>query len=197
MRKEEIFKQVSERTFLVTLACPSPQPVIYSDVLNEDQLEKVSESLKSLLSYLTAKSSIFIINLPFWTDLVIRPEFDKHKIKQALILENKRRTKNNKINTKSLYDDWALFNNYPICDELEEYGFNNFVWLFNMKENDYLNWMELKKLCKSYQENHIDKNPAEIYQILIDEGHCIPSISMLNQIYKDYKSIRSLFNINL
>jgi O-antigen biosynthesis protein len=62
------------------LACPSPQPVIYSDVLNEDQLEKVSESLKSLLSYLTVKSSIFIINLPFWTDLVIRPEFDKHKI---------------------------------------------------------------------------------------------------------------------
>ena len=124
-------------------------------------------------------------------------EFDKHKIKQALILENKRRTKNNKINTKSLYDEWALLNNYPICDELEEYGFNNFVWLFNMKENDYLNWTELKKLCKSCQENHINKNPAEIYQILIDEGHCIPSISMLNQIYKDYKSIRSLFNINL
>lgn len=75
-----IFKQVSERTFLVTLSCPSPQPVIYSDVLNEDQLEKVSESLKSLLSYLTARNSIFIINLPFWTDLVIKPEFDKHKI---------------------------------------------------------------------------------------------------------------------
>jgi hypothetical protein len=124
-------------------------------------------------------------------------EFDKHKIKQALILENKRRTKNNKINTKPLYDDWALLNNYPTCDELEEYGFNNFIWLFNMKENDYLSWPELKKLCKSCQENNIDKNPAEIFQILIDEGHCIPSINMLHQIYKDYKSIRSLFNINL
>lgn len=75
-----IFKQVSERTFLVNLKCSIPLPVIYSDVLNENQLEKVSESLKKLLDYLDTNSSIFIINLPFWTDLVIKSEFNKHKI---------------------------------------------------------------------------------------------------------------------
>jgi glycosyltransferase involved in cell wall biosynthesis len=57
-----------------------PLPVIYSDVLNENQLEKVSETFKKLLSYLGTNNSIFIINLPFWTDLVIKSEFNKHKI---------------------------------------------------------------------------------------------------------------------
>jgi hypothetical protein len=118
-------------------------------------------------------------------------EFDKYKIKQALILENKKNK--NKINTKSMYDEWAILNNYPICDELEEYGFNNFMWLFNMKEDEYLSFTELKKLCKSYQGNHINKTPAEIYQELINEGHCMPQEP--EHFYgKKFSNFNDLFN---
>jgi superfamily II DNA or RNA helicase len=99
-------------------------------------------------------------------------EFDKYKIKHALIQENKKR--DNKINTKSQYDEWALEMNYPICDELEEKGFSDFKWLFNMKSDDYLKWGELKKVCKEYQKNYQNKKPHELYKIMLTNENNVP-----------------------
>ena len=124
-------------------------------------------------------------------------EFDKYKIKNALIFANKKYSPNEKINTKSKYDIWAFQNDFPICDDLEDFGFNDFKWLFSMDLNDYLSWIELKKLCKQYQLTNPKLSPAKIYDLMIGDNVKVPDISMLNQLYKEYNSLRNLFSISL
>lgn len=125
-------------------------------------------------------------------------EFDKYKIRHILIQENNKRDDKNKINTKSMYDLWATEMNYPICDELEEFGFNDFKWLFNMKSDEYLNWSELKKVCREYQMEYSDENPLCMYDLLLKEDkYNIPPKTMLYQIYKEYKSMKDLFIIGM
>ncbi len=122
-------------------------------------------------------------------------EFDKYKIKNALKLYNSKQE--TKINTKSLYDSWALIYGYPISDELEEKGFSDYTWLFDMKTKDYLSWNELKKLCKDYQGEYNELMPNKIYEIMLKEKNYLPPVSMLNQIYKEYQSMRNLFSLSL
>ncbi len=104
---------------------------------------------------------------------------------------------NKKINTKSLYNEWAILNNFPISDELEEKGFNDFKWLFDIKDTDYLSWNELKKVCKEYQEKYSETIPNKIYELMLKENINIPHISMLNQTYKGYQSMRDIFSFSL
>ena len=119
-------------------------------------------------------------------------EFDKYKIKHALIQENKKRGDKDKINVKSMYDEWALQMNYPICDELEEKGFLDFKWLFNMKSDDYLKWGELKGVCKEYQEKYQNKKPYELYQIMLNNESNIP-IEPEHFYEKQFTNLNDLF----
>lgn len=116
--------------------------------------------------------------------------FDKHKIKNLLIVEN---NNNNIINTKSKYDAWAFNNNFPSCDELIELKFNDFKWLFNIKDNDFLSWKELKKLCKKYQSENSDIKSSDLYEIIIKENHNVPPEP--DEFYKNkFTSFNDLFN---
>lgn len=87
--------------------------------------------------------------------------------------------KNERINTKSAYDSWALIYDFPLSEELEEKGFNDFKWLFDIKDNDYLYWVLLKKLCKEYQNNYGDVVIRDLYSIIENEYEKILPISML------------------
>ena len=116
--------------------------------------------------------------------------FDKHKIKNLLIVEN---NKNNIINTKSKYDAWAFNNNFPSCDELIELKFNDFKWLFNIKDNDFLSWKELKKLCKKYQIENPDIKSSYLYEIIIKTYSNVPPEP--DEFYKNkFTSFNDLFN---
>ena len=92
--------------------------------------------------------------------------------------ENKQRiTKGLKIiNTKSKYDEWAILKDYPMSDILEEYGFNNFKWLFGMNDSDYLSYSELVKICKEYKEKYETEHlsPVKLYSILQKDNDKIP-----------------------
>ncbi len=81
---------------------------------------------------------------------------------------------------------------------MEEYGFTDFKFLFDLAESDYLSWNELKKLCKEYQNKHSDIiSPAKIYKKMIEDKYDIPPIEMLGQLYDEYNSLKNLFSINL
>jgi superfamily II DNA or RNA helicase len=123
---------------------------------------------------------------------------DKYKIRNAILTENKKRKEGEKINTKSMYNEWASENNHPISDELEELGFTDFKWLFGMKTDDYLGWVDLKKLCKEYQNKFPDENTNNLFELLQkDINMNVPPKTMLHQIYKEYKSMKDLFTINI
>ena len=98
-------------------------------------------------------------------------DYDKYKIRNAINQENKKRKKDNNsiIDTKAEYDKWATVCDFPICDELEECGFNDFKWLFSMKDDDYLNWIELKKVCKEYMSKYNELKPAELYKKMLED----------------------------
>ena len=119
-------------------------------------------------------------------------DFDKYEIKNALVKANKKYSPNEKINTKSKYDIWAFQNNFPICDDLEDFGFNDFKWLFSMDLNDYLSWIELKKLCKQYQMTNPILSPAKIYDLMIGDNVKVPIEP--EEIYKNkFTNIGDLF----
>ena len=119
--------------------------------------------------------------------------FDKYKIKNAIINANKKYSSNEKINTKSKYDIWAFQNDFPICDDLEDLGFNDFRWLFSMDLGDYLSWGELKKLCKKYQSDNPKLSPAKIYDLMI--GDNVKVAVEPEEIYKKkFVNLNELFN---
>ena len=120
-------------------------------------------------------------------------EFDKYEIKNALVKANKKYSPNEKINTKSKYDIWAFQNNFPICDDLEDFGFNDFKWLFSMDLNDYLSWIELKKLCKQYQMTNPILSLAKNYDLMIRDNAKVPIEP--EEIYKKkFVNLNELFN---
>lgn len=112
-------------------------------------------------------------------DAFFKREKDITVIRRELIKENKKRAseKRELIKTKVLYDEWAKERNYPICDELEELDNKiSFGWLFDIKNNEYLAWDELVKLCREvrYTKYKNIKNFACIYQEMIKDGYNIP-----------------------
>ena len=66
-----------------------------------------------------------------------------------------------------------------------------------MNLDDYLSWIELKKLCKQYQLDNPTLSPAKIYNLMVKDNIKVPDISMLNQLFKEYNSLRNLFSISL
>jgi superfamily II DNA or RNA helicase len=164
-----------------------------------DKEQKEKEILELIQMYVDVET-LRIYQIDINTDILAMlnvKEYDKYKIKNAIINANKKYSPNEKINTKSKYDIWAFQNDFPICDDLEDFGFNDFKWLFSMDLNDYLSWIELKKLCKQYQLTNPKLSPAKIYDLMIVNNVKVPDISMLNQLYKEYNSLRNLFSINL
>ena len=123
--------------------------------------------------------------------------FDKYQIRNALIAANKKLDDSNKINTKSKYDVWASHMDFMICDELEENGFCDWKFLFNMKDADFLSWIELKKLCKQYQNDNAGMKLSLLYSKMIKENEIVPPITMLNSMYKEYNSMRDIFSIGM
>ena len=109
-----------------------------------------------------------------------------------MIRENIKRDIKNIINTKSQYDEWALEMNYPICNELEEKGFSDFKWLFNMKTEEYLKWGTLKNICKEWQNKYQNKKPYELYQIMLNNGINIP-IEPEHFYEKQFTNLNDLF----
>jgi hypothetical protein len=98
-----------------------------------------------------------------------------YQIKKAILTENKKRKNNDKINTKSTYNVWALNRNFPKSDELEEFGFTDFKWLFSMDVNDFLTWNQLKKICTEYQNKYPNKKRIELYDFMLSKNEKIPS----------------------
>ncbi len=126
-------------------------------------------------------------------DALTNKSFDKYQIRNALRRENQKRSEKDKINIKSKYDIWAIQNDFPICDELEEYGFSDYKFLFDLNEDKYLSWSDLKKLCKEYQNKHGDLKISEIYNKMIEENQNVPIEP--EEIYKkNFTNLNDLFN---
>lgn len=156
------------------------------------------DEIKKLIELYIDKDTLAMYEIDVEKDVINamkNMEFDKYKIKHALKLYNSKQT--DKINTKSAYDSWALIYGYLLSDELEEKGFTDFKWLFDMKTTDYLSWRELKKMCKEYQNEYPDLMPNKIYDIMLKEKDYLPPVSMLHQIYKEYNSMKNIFSISL
>ena len=66
--------QVSEspapNVFLVTLCIPGKQPVIYQDLMSEAQRERLAAAVGELISAGGLRSTIAMVDLPFWRRLV-------------------------------------------------------------------------------------------------------------------------------
>lgn len=107
---------------------------------------------------------------------------------------NKRKIKGEEIiNTTWLYDEWALDNNYPICDELEEENKKiDWKWFFGTKNNEYVTFAELKKICKENRSNNIkpDELP-ELYKAIQQKYNGIPPEP--DKIYKNFDTYINLF----
>jgi superfamily II DNA or RNA helicase len=168
---------------------------VYGLVKSEKDKKK---EMKELIEMYTDAEVLSMYEIDIEKDIISMMktmEFDKFKIKHALKLSNSKQSE--QINTRSAYDSWALDNNYPLCDELEEKGFNDFKWLFNMKAGDYLTWKDLKKLCIKYQNKYPEMLASKLYCKMVDENDDICPVSMLNQMYKDYNSMKDLFSISM
>jgi superfamily II DNA or RNA helicase len=157
--------------------------------------EKIDE-IKTLVNQYTDIKSLDIGNFDIESEILKifnTKEYDTGKIHREIIRENKKRNGVNVIDRKCRYDEWALNNGYPICDELEEIGFKKFSWLFSLGE--YLEWNELKKLCVEYGEENNDHH--NVYA-QINNTYKIPPMSMLREVYPDnYKTIKDLFSIDM
>ena len=160
--------------------------------VNKEQKEK--EILELIQMYVDI-DTLQIYQIDIKTDIMNMlnvKSFDKYKIKNALIHANKKYSPNQKINTKSKYDIWAFQNDFPICDDLEDLGFSDFKWLFSMDLDDYLSWMDLKKLCKQYQLDNPKLSPAKIYDLMIKDNVKVPIEP--EEIYKNkFTNIGDLF----
>lgn len=165
---------------------------------NRDQNDKKKEIKEIITTYFDVKQ-LKLYNIDLEKDILDKlnfKDFDKYKIKQALKRYNDSLEEKDKIKTKSQYDVWAFDNDFPTIDELEDLGFNDLKWLFDIKDEDYLSWIELKKVCKKYQNKYPDLGYVELYN-KISKKYNIPTMNMLNKIYKEYNSLRNIFSANL
>lgn len=117
------------------------------------------------------------------------------EIKGELAHENNKRKIKGEgvINTTWLYDKWALDNDYPICDELEEENKKiDWKWFFGIKNNEYVTFAELKKICGENRPNNIkpDELP-ELYKAIQRKYSGIPSEP--DKIYKNFDTYINLF----
>ena len=160
-----------------------------------DKKDKEKEILELIQMYVDI-DTLQIYQIDIKTDIMNMlnvKSFDKYKIKNALLHANKKYSPNEKINTKSKYDIWAFQNDFPICDDLEDLGFDDFKWLFSMDLDDYLSWVELKKLCKKYQMDNPKLSPAKIYDLMIRDDVKVPVEP--EEIYKNkFVNLNELFN---
>lgn len=157
--------------------------------------EDTENKTKELISMYFDIDKLKIYEIDLQKDILDKlnfKDFDKYKIRNALISENKNNTGDDIINVKSKYDEWAFENNFPTIDELDDLGFNDLKWLFNIKEDDYLSWIELKKVCKKYQNKYPDLDYVELYN-KISKKYNIPFEP--EEIYKSkFNNFNDLFN---
>ncbi len=167
----------------------------YNKETNGKSKDKKESEIKEIIEKYVDISTLEYYEIDIEKDIIKameNKEFDKYKIRHALVQENNKRGEKDKINTKSIYDIWALEMNYPICDELEEKGFSDFKWLFSMKTDDYLKWSELKKICKEYQSDNPDIKVHELYKIILEKENNIP-IEPENYYKKQFTNFNDLF----
>lgn len=179
----------------ITFARSYGTDCVYGKAKTEKEKKK---EMKELIEMYTDAEVLSMYEIDIEKDVISMMktmEFDKFKIKHALKLYNSKQSE--KINTRTTYDSWALNNNYPMCDELEEKGFDDFKWLFDMNVNDYLAWKDLKIICIKYQNKYPEMLASKLYSMMANENDGICPISMLNQLYKDYNSMKDLFSISM
>ena len=152
------------------------------------------EQNKTLLELYIDKDTLAMYEIDIEKDVINAMktmEFDKYKIKHALKLYNSKQT--DKINTKSAYDSWALIYDFLLSDELEEKGFVDFKWLFDMKDENYLTWNELKKLCEEYKNKYSNMSLPKLYNLMTIENQMIP-IEPEHYYGKKFNNLNDLFN---
>lgn len=167
----------------------------YNKHKDKNDINDKKKEIKEIISMYYDIKQLKFYNIDLEKDILDKlnfKDYDKHKIKQALKRHNKNLEKEEQIKTKSQYDEWAFENDFPTIDELEELGFNDLKWLFDIKEDDYLSWIELKKVCKKYQNKYPDLGYVELYN-KISKKHNIPIEP--EEIYKNkFNNFNDLFN---
>ena len=157
--------------------------------------EQVEKEIREIIDLYVDIDTIQMFQIDIQADIInsyTSRTNDITKIKNALKIENTKRNGEDKINTKSKYDAWAIQYGFPISDELIESGFNDFTKLFGLDTGDYLTWIELKKLCKEYQNKYSNLRPIEIYRIMREDKKNIPDEP--EEIYKNkFTCLNDLF----
>lgn len=148
--------------------------------------EQIKKEIKEIIDLYVDIDTINTFQIDIQSDIInsyTNSNSDITKISNALKLYNSKSEPNKLIDTKSKYDVWAIKYGYPSCDELIESGFNDFTKLFNLDSQNYLSWIELKKLCKEYQNKYSNLRPIEIYNIMKKDNVNIPDEP--EEIYKN------------
>jgi len=164
------------------------------------ELDKMENELKMTTyemdwSFLLKQEIMKKIDKKFGVD-----KLDIKTIRNAIIKENEERIDKNKniINTKKNYNEWAIKNKFPSCNELEERGFTDYKQLFDIKEDDYIGWNKLKGECNIYIKKYPNLSSIDIYNKKMSKDiKELPPLSMLNQIYPQYKNLKDLFPVTL
>ncbi len=130
-----------------------------------------------------------------WSDWLNHKILELKDLKKNIEIENNlRKIKNYKlIDTKVEYDNWAKNKDYMICDDLEEYfNFNNYKWLFGL--SDYMEWVELCKVCREYYNEVPNKSihGFDYYNELLKINNIPTDPEMY---YKEFATYNDLFGI--
>ena len=160
--------------------------------------------MRNILS-LSNKNVLKIHHIDLKSDIIntiLNKRNDKNEIRLAIMKENKNRQQEGKqiIDTKYVYDEWAELNGYPICDELEEMGINDFKWLFGMNDSDYISWSELVRISHEYWKKYGKKFVTyigDLYKkMMIEQKKRGINIPYEPEIYyeKNFVSFMDLFN---
>ncbi len=188
IRKSLIQRFKSWITFAKTYTNNYPN----TDVNRQQRQKEIIELIQQYVDISTLKTYSIDIEKDIIAS-INNKEFDKYKIRNALRKENNKREEKDKIKTKSNYDIWAVENDFPICDELEEYGFNDYKFLFDLDEKEFLTWSELKKLCKVYQNKYPELKTDEIYDKMAKKNKNVPIEP--EEIYKKkFTNLNDLFS---
>lgn len=157
--------------------------------------EQIEKEIKEIIDLYVDIDTISTFQIDIERDIIqaySNRTSDITKITNALKIENSKRNKEDKIDTKSKYDIWASKYDFPTSDELFESGFNDFTKLFGLDIGEYLSWGDLKKLSKKYQNKYPDKRPIELYKFMKNENKNIPHEP--EEIYKNkFTNINDLF----
>jgi superfamily II DNA or RNA helicase len=148
----------------------------YNKHKDKNDINNKKRDIKETISMYFDINQLKFYNIDLEKDILDKlnfKEFDKHKIKHALKIHNQNLKEEEQIKTKSKYDEWAFENDFPTIDELEDLGFNDLKWLFNIKEDDYLSWKEFKKIFKIYKDKNPDICYVKLYDIILKE-HNVP-----------------------